>query len=78
MLRKTQAAAALIVDPAVLLLDEPFRGLDETSTVALLEVLQERKSSGGIIVISSHLKTIVEPLCDSYIEFPTAVSDSGG
>ena len=55
MRRKTQIAAALVAAPSIVLMDEPFRGLDTVSTAAVLDLLRAFKDGGGILVLSSHL-----------------------
>lgn len=70
MLKKTQIAVALITEPAVLLMDEPFRGLDEDSRTATMDLLIRFKKNNGLLILSSHMKTSLEPLCDNYITFP--------
>ncbi len=70
MLQKTMLACSLITQPEIILLDEPFRALDESSKKASLELLDEYKSSGGTILVSSHLRRSLAKLCDDYITFP--------
>ena len=64
MLQKTQVAAALVASPQVLLMDEPFRGLDTESTEAVFELLQQFKQDGGLIVVSSHDRSLIDDLCE--------------
>lgn len=71
MLQKTLIAAALISRPAVMLLDEPLRALDEETRHAVIELLKQYKQEGGIVVISSHLQNLLKELCNRYITFPT-------
>ncbi|MFW6347570.1 MAG: ATP-binding cassette domain-containing protein [Cyclonatronaceae bacterium] len=70
MMQKTLLAAALITQPPLVLLDEPFRALDVETRSVLTEYLAERKKQGTTIIISSHLPEIVEQLCDEVLEFP--------
>ncbi len=70
MLQKTMLACSLITQPEIILLDEPFRALDETSKKASLEILNEYKNNGGTILVSSHLRRSLAKLCDDYITFP--------
>ncbi len=65
MRKKTQIAAALVTTPAVLLMDEPFRGLDTASTAAVLDLLRDFKDGGGILVLSSHLHDALTDLADA-------------
>lgn len=53
---------ALIHDPALLLLDEPFTGLDQASTAALIERLRDRQRAGCLIVMATHDLEIAEQL----------------
>ena len=68
MIQKTQLAAALIHHPPVLLMDEPFRGLDTESTAAVMDLLHDFKTSGGLLIISSHARALLDTLCDDFID----------
>jgi ABC-2 type transport system ATP-binding protein len=63
--QRVQLAAALIHDPVLLVLDEPFSGLDPVGVDALSEVLLERVRTGVPVVFSSHQLELVERLCDA-------------
>lgn len=63
MKKKTALAAALIHDPKVLFLDEPFEGIDAISSRAIRDVLQQLRQRGVTIFFSSHIMEIVERLC---------------
>jgi ABC-2 type transport system ATP-binding protein len=62
--QRVQLAAALVHDPAVLVLDEPFAGLDPVAVDVLSEVLAERAAAGAPVLFSSHQLDLVERLCD--------------
>jgi ABC-2 type transport system ATP-binding protein len=63
--QRVQLAAALVHEPDVLVLDEPFSGLDPVGTDVLIEVLDhERRTRGVPIVFSSHQLELVERVCD--------------
>ncbi len=63
--QRVQLAAALVHDPELLVLDEPFSGLDPVAVDALSAVLAERAAAGVTVVFSSHQLDLVEDLCDS-------------
>lgn len=63
--QRAQLAVALVHDPDVLVLDEPFSGLDPLGVDALAEVLAEKRDAGVPIVFSSHQLDLVERLSDS-------------
>src|SRR5439155_3523356 len=62
--QRVQLAAALVHDPAVLVLDEPFSGLDPLAVDVMSEVLREKCADGVPVVFSSHQLDLVERLCD--------------
>ena len=62
--QRAQIAAALVHDPKVLILDEPFSGLDPLAVDVVASVLQERASRGTAVLFSSHQLDVVERLCD--------------
>jgi ABC-2 type transport system ATP-binding protein len=63
--QRVQLAAALVHRPDVLVLDEPFSGLDPVGTDVLVEMLdRERRERGVPIVFSSHQLELVERICD--------------
>jgi ABC-2 type transport system ATP-binding protein len=64
MRKKVALASALIHRPEVLVLDEPFEGIDPVSAVNIRSVLDRYRSAGGTVVLSSHIMDIVERLCD--------------
>ena len=65
--QRAQIAAALVHDPEVLILDEPFSGLDPLAVDVVAEVLQRRAAAGASILFSSHQLDVVERLCDDLI-----------
>ncbi|MDR8408530.1 ABC transporter ATP-binding protein [Nonomuraea sp. 3-1Str] len=64
MRKKIGLAAALLHNPAVLFLDEPFEGVDPVSASTLTEVLRRFTASGSTVIFSSHVMDLVERLCD--------------
>ena len=63
--QRVQLAAALVHDPDMLILDEPFSGLDPIGTDVMSGVLHERADAGAAVIFSSHQLELVERLCDS-------------
>ncbi|WP_179817319.1 ABC transporter ATP-binding protein [Allostreptomyces psammosilenae] len=64
MRKKIGLAAALIHNPTVLFLDEPFEGVDPVSARTIRHVLERYTASGATVVFSSHVMELVEKLCD--------------
>jgi len=64
MRKKTGLAAALLHNPEVLFLDEPFEGVDPVSAQVIRGVLERYTATGGTVVFSSHVMELVESLCD--------------
>ncbi|MCX2951630.1 ABC transporter ATP-binding protein [Lentzea sp. NEAU-D7] len=65
--QRVQIAAALVHEPAVLILDEPFSGLDPLAVETVLDVLRKRAAGGVPVLFSSHQLAIVERLCDDVV-----------
>lgn len=63
--QRAQLAVALVHDPQVLILDEPFSGLDPLAVDALADVLAEKRNAGVPIIFSSHQLELVERISDS-------------
>ena len=63
--QRVQLAAALVHEPDMLILDEPFSGLDPIGTDVMSEVLNDRAREGAAVIFSSHQLELVERLCDS-------------
>ncbi len=64
MQQKIQFIVAFLHDPDVLILDEPFSGLDPINQIVLREILQEYKQKKKILIISTHQMEQAEQLCD--------------
>ena len=65
MQQRVSLARVLVHDPDLLLLDEPASGLDPRARIELMEILQELRSLGKTIFISSHILSELATLCDS-------------
>jgi ABC-2 type transport system ATP-binding protein len=63
--QKVQLIAAVLHEPAVLLMDEPFVGLDPVNVALLKEAFAEMRNRGTTLVFSTHQMEMVEELCES-------------
>jgi ABC-2 type transport system ATP-binding protein len=62
--QRVQLAAALVHDPELLVLDEPFSGLDPIASETMSDILREQAAAGKTVVFSSHQLDLVEDLCE--------------
>ena len=67
MRQRAKIAAALVHDPAVLLLDEPFNGMDPRQRLHMMELLRSMAAAGRTILFSSHILEEVERLADNVL-----------
>ncbi len=67
MRQRAKLAGALVHDPAVLLLDEPFNGMDPRQRLHMMELLRAMAAAGRTILFSSHILEEVERLADSVL-----------
>jgi ABC-2 type transport system ATP-binding protein len=65
MAQRIQLAAAMVHKPELLVLDEPFAGLDPAAVQFLSEVVSDHTRIGGNLVLSSHQLDLVEDLCET-------------
>ena len=63
--QKVQLIAAILHDPAVLLMDEPFTGLDPVNVALLREAFLELRDQGRTLIFSTHQMETVEAMCES-------------
>jgi len=63
--QRAKVAAALVHDPAVLLLDEPFNGMDPRQRLHMMDLLKRLGAAGRVILFSSHILEEVERLADT-------------
>ncbi|MDQ2755939.1 MAG: ABC transporter ATP-binding protein [Actinomycetota bacterium] len=65
--RRTSVVLAVLHQPQVLLLDEPFDGVDPTGADATLEVIAEARDRGATVVVSTHLRDLAVRACDDAV-----------
>lgn len=65
--QRVQITAALLGEPTLLVLDEPFSGLDPLAVDSMAEVLRELAAAGTAVLFSSHQLELVERLCDQLV-----------
>ena len=63
--QKIQLITALAHDPDIIILDEPFSGLDPVNAMLLKDVVKEQIAKGKIVLFSSHQMSYIEEFCDS-------------
>jgi ABC-2 type transport system ATP-binding protein len=64
--QKVQIASAALHEPELLILDEPFSGLDPVNAETLLEALRSLQQAGATLILSSHQMWQIEDLCESF------------
>lgn len=62
--QKIQLAVTLLADPQIVILDEPFSGLDPVNSQLLKDIVHEQVEAGKIVLFSSHQMNYVETFCD--------------
>ena len=65
--QRVQLGAALVHDPELLVLDEPFSGLDPLGIATMTDILRERAAAGVGVVFSSHQLDLVEDVCEDVV-----------
>ncbi len=65
--QRVQLIAALVNEPDLLVLDEPFSGLDPIAIAAMAELLAELAAAGATVLFSSHQLDLVEDLCEDVV-----------
>lgn len=65
--QKVQLAQTLMSDPDIVILDEPFSGLDPVNSQILKEVVQEQIEEGKLVIFSSHQMNYVEEFCEDIV-----------
>ena len=64
MTQFVQFISAIIHDPDLIILDEPFAGLDPLNVVVMKELLSERQQAGATVMFSTHIMSDVEEMCE--------------
>jgi ABC-2 type transport system ATP-binding protein len=67
MQQKAQIIATLLHHPELLIVDEPFSGLDPVNTQMVKDLLREQRQAGVTVILCSHQMNLVEELCDRII-----------
>ncbi len=67
MQQKIQFAGTLLHDPDVILMDEPFSGLDPVNTESLKDIMMEMRGRGKTVIFSTHMMDHAERLCDEIV-----------
>lgn len=67
MQQKAMIILAFMTKPDILIIDEPFIGLDPIATKMLLQIIQKEKENGAGILMSTHVLDTAEKICDSFI-----------
>lgn len=67
MRQKLSIAQALMENPKVIILDEPFNGIDRESVKKIQEELIRRKENGTLIIITTHIHEDIDELCDKVL-----------
>ncbi len=71
--QKIQLAATLMCNPQIIILDEPFSGLDPVNAMMLKDIIKEMIGEGAVVLFSSHQMNYIEEFCDSI-----AIINGGG
>lgn len=69
MKQKLGIAQVLMENPAIIILDEPFNGIEKSSVDKIINILLEEKKKGKIIIVSTHIKEDLEKLSDVIYTF---------
>lgn len=68
MRQRLGIAQAIMEDPSLLILDEPFNGLDKNGVAQMRELIKELRSEGKTILLASHNQADIDELCDTVCE----------
>ena len=76
--QKIQLIATLLHDPELIILDEPFTGLDPVNVQIFVDIIKDEALKDKTIIFSSHQMNIVEELCDELILLKQGVAEVSG
>ena len=76
--QKIQLIATLLHDPELIILDEPFTGLDPVNVQIFIDIIKDEAAKGKTIILSSHQMAIVEELCDELVLLKQGVAEVSG
>lgn len=69
MRQKLGIAQAIMENPDVIILDEPFNGIERVSVEKITNYLKEERDRGKLIIVSSHIKDDLKKMCDEFLYF---------
>lgn len=69
MKQKLGIAQVLMENPNIMIFDEPFNGIEDTTAIKLRKILKQEAKNGRIIVVASHIKEDIEELADEVWKF---------
>lgn len=67
MKQKVMIVCAFIIDPSLYIIDEPFLGLDPIAIRDLIKMMEEKKKAGASILMSTHVLSSAERICDTFV-----------
>ena len=76
--QKLMILGEFLHNPELMIMDEPFSALDPEMIVTVLDLIQEKADEGCAFLISSHIISLVERVCDSYIILKNGITAASG
>lgn len=73
MRQRLGIAQAIMEDPSILILDEPFNGLDKNGVMQMRKLIKELREDGKTIILASHNQVDIDELCDTVCEMDAGV-----
>ena len=73
MRQRLGIAQAIMEDPSILILDEPFNGLDKHGVAQMRDLIKELRVQGKTILLASHNQVDIDELCDTVCEMDAGV-----